>query len=49
MEAEYYKPDVLRYLEKKVRWVKIGKILSFVQYGTFLPLNEEGAWYKILD
>ena len=47
MEAEYYKPDVLRYLEKKVRWVKIGKILSFVQYGTSLPLNEEGAGYKI--
>ena len=47
MEAEYYKPDVLQYLKKKVRWVKIGSILDFTQYGTSLPLNEEGIGYRV--
>lgn len=47
MEAEFYKPDVLRYLNKKIKWEKIGSILSYVQYGSSLPLNEEGEGYKI--
>jgi len=47
MEGEYYTSEALVYLKKKVKWIKIGSILDFVQYGTSLALNEEGLGHKI--
>jgi len=50
IDAEYYDPFYLRNEEKIIRkkWCCIGDLLSKVQYGLSLAMNDERLGYKIL-
>ena len=50
IDAEYYEPFYLRNEEKIIRkkWCRIGDLLSKVQYGLSLAMNDEKLGYKIL-
>ena len=47
LEAEFYQPKYLFEVSPHCKWTKIGSILTFCQYGSSLPLNEEGKGYPI--
>lgn len=46
-EAEFYQPKYLLKNAKHANWQTIGTVLQFCQYGSSLPLNEEGDGYPI--
>jgi hypothetical protein len=46
-EAEFYQQKYLELAKYKCEWRRIGSILSFCQYGSSLPLNEDGDGYPI--
>lgn len=41
LEAEFYQPKYLFEVSPHCKWTKIGSIVTFCQYGSSLPLNEE--------
>lgn len=47
LEAEFYQPKYLFEVSPHCKWTNIGSILTFCQYGSSLPLNEEGKGYPI--
>lgn len=47
LEAEFYQPKYLFEVSPHCKWTKIGSILTFCQYGSSLPLNEDGKGYPI--
>lgn len=47
LEAEFYQPKYSFEVSSHCKWVRIGTILSFCQYGSSLPLNEDGKGYPI--